>query len=136
MRRKLVLLAVVLAVAPATQVAHARSCLAGPYIIFFDADSPVLKKAAIEVLEFMIEHAGDCGPSEVLLSGHADVPEVPTIARARLRAVRNFLESRGLFVRPRNMRSFGSTQLRMQAEGLPEAQNRRVELMFGPPNPR
>lgn len=132
MSRKLVLLMAVLPAIAMSQPAPGHSCMAGPYIVFFDADSSVLKRQAVEVLEIAIENAGSCGGPDVLLAGHSDVPEAPGIARDRALAVRNFLATRGIFVKRRNMQAFGATQLRMQAEGLPEAQNRRVEMIYGP----
>ncbi|MBX3564255.1 MAG: hypothetical protein KF730_06710 [Sphingomonas sp.] len=112
-------------------------CLAGPYIVFFDPGLPWLRKQAVEVLDLMIEHAGECGPSTVHLAGHTDTAEDEAVAAERLKAVRGYLASRGVFVKPRYSKSYGNRVQRVATTmQVSEPQNRRVEILLSGPEPR
>jgi outer membrane protein OmpA-like peptidoglycan-associated protein len=110
-----------------------HSCTPGPYLVFFDLGSSAIKKDAREILDNAIENEGDCGPMNLVLAGHADTSEKPAIARTRALAVSNYLASRGIFVKRRNILSFGARALRVRTPPkTEERQNRRVELTYGP----
>lgn len=105
-------------------------CTPGPFIIFFDRGSSILKHEATETLDNMIEIVGDCGMTSHV-SGHADTAEDPKIVRNRLRAVRGYLAARGLFTKSANMVDEGMTNLRVATGAkVLERQNRRVEIIF------
>ncbi|MCW3848280.1 hypothetical protein OF829_13625 [Sphingomonas sp. LB-2] len=116
--------------APPIQV----DCTPGPYIVFFDPDSSAIKKDAAEILDIAVENQGSCG-SVAVLAGHADTREKRGVSALRLKAVSNYLASRGVFVNPRNMLDFGARELRVKTPpNISERQNRRIELTYGPDN--
>jgi outer membrane protein OmpA-like peptidoglycan-associated protein len=105
-------------------------CTPGPFIVFFDPGSSILKREQTEILDNVIEIIGDCGMTSHL-SGHADTAEDAKIVRNRLRAVQGYFAARGLFSKPANVVDEGTTNLRVATGAkVSERQNRRVEIIF------
>lgn len=115
------------------QPIRALSCATGPYIVFFDHDLGFIDVKGRMVLDNAIASANNCGGSATFLAGHTDTSESPLVADKRLRTVRTYLEARGIPSDDIWMQNFGASQLRIPTgEGVPEEQNRRVEVSFGP----
>lgn len=127
---RIVVAAGLLLAVTAAPVRGTMSCAPGPYVIFFEAGSSVLRREQVDILDTVIENAGYCG-SVSHLDGHADTAENPGIVRDRLRAVAGDLAARGLFVKRRNMVDRGATRPRIETGArVSERQNRRVEITF------
>ena len=132
-RRTCLGLAALLAVSAATPLRAGLTCTPGPYVVFFAWQSSAIHREAVATLDNAIESSGDCGSMTVLLAGHSDTSEAPSISRDRIRAVSNYLASRGIFVKRRNMLATGARELRVRTPpNTQEAQNRRVEMIYGP----
>ena len=112
-------------------------CETGPYIVYFDWDEAAITIEAAQVLDSVIRAYANCGNVSVMLAGHADRSGPQgynvTLSQRRNAAVRTYLADRGV---PGNMmaaEAHGETRSRVPTgDGVREAQNRRVEIMFGP----
>ncbi|WP_265571172.1 OmpA family protein [Sphingomicrobium nitratireducens] len=118
-----------------TDACVAKEGLPGPFILFFDWDGRRLDRDAEELLGQIVEAANANPELRIKLVGHSDrsgsasVNEV--IARQRAEAVRQELVERGLKRDALSIRSAGERELLIQtADGVREAQNRRVEVEF------
>lgn len=128
-------LALMLLTAAGPAAPGTSSCTPGPYIVFFDHGDAHLDLAAREVLDMSVANMGNCGWGTTYLAGHADTSEPEAISRKRVDVVREYLAARGT---PRSdivARARGSRDLRIRtARGVQERQNRRVEIIYGPPH--
>ena len=112
-------------------------CNTGPYIVFFDWDKSNLLPAATSVLDNAVSQYANCGNARVMLAGHADKSGTPTynvgLSQRRNSAVRGYLEAQGITGGAISTEAFGeSAPLVQTADGVREAQNRRVEVSYGP----
>ena len=115
----------------------APSCNTGPYIVFFDWDSAALTPEARTVLDVALSAYRNCGRAQLMIAGHADrsgsYAYNMALSQRRNDAVVAYLTNAGM---PRDMiatEAFSEGQPRIPtADGVREAQNRRVELTFGP----
>lgn len=110
-------------------------CNTGPYIVFFDWDKSNLTPTATATLDNAASQYANCGNARVMLAGHADKSGTPTynvgLSQRRNAAVRAYLEGKG--VGNINTEAFGESKpLVNTADGVREAQNRRVEVTYGP----
>jgi OmpA-OmpF porin, OOP family len=112
-------------------------CNSGPYIVFFDWDKSNLTPTATATLDNAVSQYANCGNARVMLAGHADKSGTPTynvgLSQRRNTAVRGYLESRGVPGGVIATEAFGESKpLVNTADGVREAQNRRVEVSYGP----
>jgi len=110
-------------------------CSPGPFIVFFESDVPFLGEAARKTLETATTVAGDCGDARIVLAGHIDTNEKAGLDKRRIEVVRDYLAARGI---PRSYirsEALGSRKMRVTTgPNVSEAQNRRVEIIFTPPD--
>ena len=117
--------------------ASALSCNTGPYIVFFDWDDDTILPDAERVLANVVAARGNCGVAELQAAGHADrsggADYNRDLSQRRIDAVRAWLRRENYPVTEMLDRPFGESVARIPtADGVREAQNRRVELVFAP----
>jgi outer membrane protein OmpA-like peptidoglycan-associated protein len=113
------------------------ACSTGPYIVFFDFDKSDITAEASTILNNAVTAYANCGSAQVMLAGHTDTAGRATynvgLAERRNASVRSYLAGRGIPDGKITGEAFGETQPRVPtADGVREAQNRRVEVTYGP----
>lgn len=113
------------------------ACNTGPYIVFFDFDKSDITAEAASILNNAVTAYANCGNARVMLAGHTDTTGSARynmgLAERRNGAVRNYMTGRGVPVGQIAGEAFGETQPRVPtADRVREAQNRRVEVSYGP----
>ncbi|MFM7348374.1 MAG: OmpA family protein [Erythrobacter sp.] len=113
------------------------TCNTGPYIVFFDFDRSDISPEAANILNSAASAYANCGSARVMLAGHTDragsTQYNQGLAQRRNNAVQNYLASRGVPGGSITAQAFGESQPRVPtADGVREAQNRRVEVTYGP----
>lgn len=117
--------------------AQAFTCTPGPYIIFFEPGSAHVDRDGLETLDIAVRQAGDCGSGRTMIAGFTDTSEDPRLARERVEVVRAYFLAHGFPRGDITIRSFGATHQRITTgRGVAEKQNRRVEITYGPMEPR
>jgi outer membrane protein OmpA-like peptidoglycan-associated protein len=112
-------------------------CNTGPYIVFFDFDKSDITPAAANILNSAVTAYANCGMASVMLAGHTDRAGSPKynvgLAERRNAAVSAYLTGRGIPAGRITGQAFGETMPKVPtADGVREAQNRRVEVTYGP----
>jgi OOP family OmpA-OmpF porin len=112
-------------------------CNTGPYVVFFDFDRSELTSEAAGILNSAVTAYSNCGMARVMLAGHTDssggAQYNMALAGRRNEAVRSYMTARGVPAGQITGEAFGETQPRVPtADGVREAQNRRVEVTYGP----
>jgi outer membrane protein OmpA-like peptidoglycan-associated protein len=92
---------------------------------------------AATILDSAVTAYANCGTANVMLAGHTDragsVSYNMALAARRNDSVREYLEGRGVPGGRITGEAFGESQPRVPtADGVREAQNRRVEITYGP----
>ena len=113
------------------------ACNTGPYIVFFDFDKSNITAEAAGILDSAASAYANCGTANVMLAGHTDRAGSPKynlgLAQRRADAVRAYLTGRGVPDGRTTTQAFGESTPRVPtADGVREAQNRRVEVTYGP----
>ena len=113
------------------------ACSTGPYIVFFDFDKSDITAEASTILDNAITAYANCGSARVMLAGHTDTSGRASynvgLAERRNASVRSYMTGRGVPDGRITGEAFGETQPRVPtADGVREAQNRRVEVTYGP----
>lgn len=113
------------------------TCNTGPYIVFFDFDRSDITPEAAGILNNAASAYANCGSARVMLAGHTDragsTQYNQGLAQRRNSAVQNYLASRGVPGGAISAQAFGESKPRVPtADGVREAQNRRVEVTYGP----
>jgi OOP family OmpA-OmpF porin len=114
-----------------------QACVAGPFMIFFNADSAEITPQGKAILDNAASAYQTCGQAQVMISGHTDrkgSDQYNVGLSQRLAAsVRSYLASRGIPDAVMTTEAFGESRpLVDTADGVSEPQNRRVEITFGP----
>ena len=112
-------------------------CNSGPFIVFFDFDQSDITPAAANILNSAATAYANCGTARVMLAGHTDKAGSAAynvgLAERRNASVSSYLASRGVPTGRISSEAFGETQPKVPtADGVREAQNRRVEVTYGP----
>lgn len=112
-------------------------CNTGPFIVFFDFDRSDITAEASTILNNAVTAYANCGSARVMLAGHTDTSGSATyneaLAERRNASVRNYMTGRGVAAGQISGEAFGESQPRVPtADGVREAQNRRVEVSYGP----
>jgi len=112
-------------------------CNTGPFIVFFDFDKSDVTPEASNILSNAVTAYANCGTARVMLAGHTDTSGSARynlgLAERRNMAVRSYMTGRGVPASQIGGEAFGETQPRVPtADGVREAQNRRVEVTYGP----
>lgn len=113
------------------------ACNTGPYIVFFDFDRSDITAEAASILNNAVTAYANCGNARVMLAGHTDTSGRAAyneaLAERRNASVRSYMTGRGVPAGQITGEAFGETQPRVPtADGVREAQNRRVEVTYGP----
>jgi outer membrane protein OmpA-like peptidoglycan-associated protein/opacity protein-like surface antigen len=113
------------------------ACNTGPYIVFFDFDKSDITSEAAGILNSAVTAYANCGTASVMLAGHTDragsAKYNEGLANRRNAAVTSYLTGRGIPAARITGQAFGETKPRVPtADGVREAQNRRVEVTYGP----
>ncbi len=113
------------------------ACNTGPYIVFFDFDKSDITPAAANILNSAVTAYANCGTARVMLAGHTDRAGSATynvgLAERRNASVSSYLSGRGIPAARITSEAFGETMPKVPtADGVREAQNRRVEVTYGP----
>jgi OmpA-OmpF porin, OOP family len=122
---------------PAPPPPPKAACNTGPYIVFFDFDKSDITSEAAGILNSAVTAYANCGTASVMLAGHTDragsVKYNVGLAERRNAAVRTYLSGRGIPAARITGEAFGEAKPRVPtADGVREAQNRRVEVTYGP----
>jgi OmpA-OmpF porin, OOP family len=112
-------------------------CNTGPYIVFFDFDKSDITADAAAILNGAVTAYANCGAANVMLAGHTDRAGSARynmgLASRRNASVRSYLTGRGIPDGRISSEAFGESMPRVPtADGVREAQNRRVEITYGP----
>ena len=113
------------------------ACNTGPFIVFFDFDRSDITPEAAGILNNAATAYANCGTARVMLAGHTDragsTQYNAALAERRNDAVGSYMTSRGVPTGLVSAQAFGESQPRVPtADGVREAQNRRVEVTYGP----
>jgi outer membrane protein OmpA-like peptidoglycan-associated protein len=105
--------------------------------VFFDFDKSDITSEAATILNNAVTAYANCGTASVMLAGHTDragsVSYNVALAERRNASVRSYLTGRGVPGARITGEAFGESQPRVPtADGVREAQNRRVEVTYGP----
>ena len=108
----------------------------GPFLVFFDWDKSVIKAEAKQILDRAVEQYKATGQTSVALGGYTDTSGTADynvrLGQRRADAVKAYMAAAGVPDGVIATESFGETKLLVQtADGVREAQNRRVEITFG-----
>ena len=112
-------------------------CQSGPYIVFFDWDKSNLDATATSTLDNAAAQYANCGNARVMLAGHADRSGSTKynvgLSQRRNAEVQSYLQTRGVPGGVMSADAFGESQNATKtSDGVREAQNRRVEVNYGP----
>jgi OOP family OmpA-OmpF porin len=144
MRKLLAVLALTMCSAAAAQTTteptranEQPACIAGPFMVFFNADSDVLTPQAQAILDNAAAAYRNCGQAQVMIAGHTDRKgeDVYNVGLSQRIAanVRAFLVQRGIPDGVVTTEAFGESRPLVEtADGVSEPQNRRAEITFGP----
>jgi outer membrane protein OmpA-like peptidoglycan-associated protein len=128
------LLPLLMAVGTAVSGRVPLSCSPGPFILFFGHRSVKLNERSRWVLDNAVEQRGDCGEVRALVVGYSDTSEPRLFSRKRAEAARNYMAGHGMPVANLTIRWKGSEKPRVPTPpDTAEEQNRRVEIMYSPP---
>ncbi|RYD57240.1 MAG: OmpA family protein [Sphingomonadales bacterium] len=121
----------------AQPAAAQTACVAGPFMVFFDANSDTITPQGAAILDNAASAYRTCGQAEVMIAGHTDrkgKDDYNVGLSQRMAAnVRAYLAGRGLPDGVMTTEAFGESRpLVDTADGAAEPQNRRVEITFGP----
>jgi outer membrane protein OmpA-like peptidoglycan-associated protein len=111
-------------------------CKVGPYIVFFDSAQSDITPAAATILDSAIAAYAGCNGAPISLTGHTDRTGNDRanmeLSARRNDSVKAYLTGHGLVGGAIASRALGETMPRVPtADGIKEAQNRRVEITFG-----
>ena len=121
----------------AQPVAAQTACTAGPFMVFFNPDNDALTPQARAILDNAAAAYQACGDAQAIISGHTDRKGDASynvgLSQRMAANVRSYLAGRGVPDGVMTTQAFGESRpLVDTADGQAEAQNRRVEISFGP----
>lgn len=107
----------------------------GPYFVFFGFDSSEIDRDGHDILKRAVDEYRVSGATKVVLTGHTDRSGASSynqrLSKRRVEAVRRQLEDLGVSGSSIEVGPDGEGQPLIEtADGVREAQNRRVEIHF------
>jgi outer membrane protein OmpA-like peptidoglycan-associated protein len=122
---------------PAQAQAQSQNCLAGPFMVFFNADSDELTPQAAAILDNLAELHRACGQPPMAIAGHTDRKRLSEynvqLSHRYTMAVRHYLMTRGVPTDLMTTEAYGESRPLVETpDEVAEPQNRRVEISFGP----
>jgi outer membrane protein OmpA-like peptidoglycan-associated protein len=122
---------------PAAAQKTAEQCVAGPFMVFFDANSDKISPQGAAILDNVVAAYQSCGQAQVMIAGHTDRKgrEQYNVGLSQRIAgnVRSYLAGHGIPDGVMTTQAFGESRPLVETkDGVSEPQNRRVEITFGP----
>ncbi len=113
------------------------TCVAGPFMVFFDANSDQLSPQAKAILDNAATAYSSCGQAQVMIAGHTDRKGADQynvgLSQRIAASVRRYLATRGIPDGVMTTEAFGESRPLVETlDGVGEPQNRRAEITFGP----
>ena len=139
--RKILGLALLVASGVCVQSAAAQYsapvCVAGPFMIFFDANKDEITPQSAAILDNAASAYQTCGQAQVSISGHTDrkgnAQKNVGLSQRMDMNVRSYLAGRGIPDGVMTTEAFGESRPLVDTpDAVREPQNRRVEITFGP----
>ena len=120
----------------ASSSASQAACNSGPYIVFFDWNGSDISPAAATILDSAIAAYANCNHGAITLAGHADRSGSDgynmELSSRRNGSVKAYLTGHGVSAGAIASQALGESMPRVAtADGVREAQNRRVEITYG-----
>ena len=120
----------------ASPAAAQAACNSGPYIVFFDWNGSDVSPEAATILDSAIAAYGTCNHAAITLAGHADRSGSDAynmeLSGQRNDSIKAYLVSHGISGAAIASHALGESMPRVAtADGVREAQNRRVEITYG-----
>lgn len=108
------------------------------FTVYFDFDRWNLTADGARIVDQAIAQARQAGPAQIQVGGFTDLAGTASynyaLAQGRAVTVRNYMVARGIPTGQIMVQSFGKSDPRVRTpDGVPEAQNRRVEIVISPP---
>ena len=114
-------------------------CFLGSFVLFFSSGSARLRPDPVEILDHALEvRRAGCGTGLVVVAGYTDrsgrASRNLVLSRRRAAAVAHYLGAHGIPQRMMIVQGFGDRRPWNEARNRThEPENRRVEVVFGPP---
>ena len=113
------------------------ACVAGPFMVFFDANKDEITPQSAAILDNAASAYQTCGQAQVDISGHTDRNGTDQdnvgLSQRMAMNVRSYLAGRGIPDGVMTTQAFGESRPLVDTnDGVREPQNRRVEISFGP----
>lgn len=108
------------------------------FTVYFDFDRSNLTADGARVVDQAIAQAQHFAPAQIQVGGYTDAAGADsynlTLGQSRAMTVRNYMVDHGIPAGQILVRSFGKSDPRVPTpDRVPEAQNRRVEIVISPP---
>lgn len=116
--------------------AHPTTCISGPFYVFFEWNDDAVTARARPILNTFVSFRGHCGGGmRIRIVGYADRSGSEgynmSLSRRRAENVRAYLLGLEIAAEDIAVEAAGETTPLVQtADGVPEAQNRRVEVHY------
>ena len=112
-------------------------CVAGPFMVFFDANKDQITPQSAAILDNAASAYQTCGQAQVSISGHTDrkgnAQKNIGLSQRMAANVRSYLAGRGIPDGVMTTEAFGESRPLVDTpDAVREPQNRRVEITFGP----
>lgn len=114
-----------------------EQCVTGPWMVFFNPDSDAITPQGVAILDNAASAYRACGQVQVMISGHTDRKGEAAynvgLSQRMANNVRSYLAGRAIPDGVMTTEAFGESRPLVETQdGVSEAQNRRVEIYFGP----
>jgi len=108
------------------------------FTVYFDFDRWNLTADGARIVDQAIAQTRQAGPAQIQVGGFTDLagtaPYNYALAQGRAVTVRDYMVARGIPTEQIVVKSFGKNDPRVRTpDGVPEALNRRVEIVISPP---
>jgi OOP family OmpA-OmpF porin len=120
-----------------SQAAAAETCVAGPFMIFFDTDTDTVTEQGAAILDNVADAYQSCGQAQVMIAGHTDRARAADynvgLSQRMAANVRSYLAGHAIPDGVITVEAFGESRPLVEtADEVREPMNRRVEITFGP----
>ena len=109
----------------------------GPFIVFFDRNRSDINPVTAAILDNVAAAYRSSDSMQLMLAGNADTSGTAEhnmiLAQRRVKNVKGYLAGRGLPEAGMSITVYGETRPLVETgDGVPEPQNRNVQIFFGP----
>ena len=117
--------------------APAQTCVAGPFMVFFEHGSATVTPQAAAILDNAASAYASCSNAQVMIAGHTDSAGTAKanvgLSQRRAANVRAYLAGHGIPGGVITTEAFGESRPLVETkDGVREPQNNRVEITYGP----